>query len=145
MARKNGRRADFPIIEKDKLVDYASESSGVDRKLALAVINAYLDGVYQALIHGTQVSLQNIGRLTFKVHPPRPEGIYWNGFAKEYQPFANRKGYYYLDVVPYAEFKAALKGATLFGEGCTVEEYNEALVARHGDHAILKEVKPNDE
>jgi hypothetical protein len=138
MARKHTKK-DFPMIEKEKLVDYASAKSGVDRKLALAVIEAYLEGIYQALSSGTQVALSNVGVLTFRVHEPRPEGMYWNGFAKEYQPFANRQGYYYLDIAPYPEFKSRLKHNTLFGERPTLDEYNEALIARHGDKAELKE------
>lgn len=144
MARKYSKK-DFPLIEKEKLVDYAAERSGVDRRLALAVIESYTDGIYHTLLTGTQVAIPFVGVLTFKVHEPRPEGMYWNGFAKEYQLFSNRQGYYYLDIAPYRDFTKALKGATLFGESSTLEEYNEALIARHGERARPKKVMPNDE
>lgn len=138
MPRKHGKR-DFPLVNPAALLDYVVEQTGVDRRIAHKVIEAYNKAIYDTLVSGIQVALPNVGTLTFRVHEPRPEGIYWNGFQKQYMPYPNRQGYYRLDVMPYVNFAGKLKANTTFGEEPTLDEYNEALIARHGDRAKPRE------
>lgn len=137
------RKTEFPYLSRAEVLDAVEQITGVDRELARAVIEAYYTAIRQAAEQGIEVDIPLVGIVTYKKEPPKPRGMYWNGFAKEMQEYPRRQGFYR----PVFKFKRELinelKKNTLYGEAPTVEEYNECAISRHGDKARLMDENGN--
>ena len=125
---------DFPRLKKSEITKEVISRTGIDGRIVTAVLKAYHDTIYQAYVHGIEVSIPNIGTLTFVDHKPRPAGIYWNGFKKERMYFPYRPGYYRPDLKPERDFRTDMKGRTIYDdiEGFS-DERIEWLKTNHPD------------
>ena len=65
-----------------------------------------------------------IGVITFRDHPPKPAGEYWNGFQKRRMYYPDRQGYYRLEFKAEKHMASYVKAGTLYGKGCSKEEWD---------------------
>lgn len=125
------KESKFPQMSKADITKEVIARTGMKSDVVTLVIKAYADIMYETYSNGIEVRLPNIGVLSFQDRPPRPAGIYWNGYAKDRTYFPNREGYYRPLLVATRDFKQALKGHTIYGEGNSDEEYEEWVRQAH--------------
>lgn len=125
------KESKFPQMSKADITKEIIARTGMKSDVINLVMKAYTDIVYEAYSNGIEVRLPNIGVLSFQDKPPRPAGMYWNGYAKEKTYFLNRPGYYRPLLVATRDFKQALKGRTIYGEERSEEEYDEWVRQAH--------------
>ena len=107
--------------------------TGVDPKIIEIVLTNYHDIIRETLQHGVEYSLPDIGVITFRDHPPKPAGEYWNGFQKRRMYYPDRMGYYRL------EFKAG----TLYGKGPTKEEWDAWVLENYPNNPKFAKEEEN--
>ena len=108
--------------------------TGVDSKIIEIVLTAYHDIIRETLQHGVEYSLPDIGVITFRDHPPKPAGEYWNGFQKRRMYYPDRQGYYRLEFKAEKHMASAVKGGTLYGKGATKEEWDAWVLENYPDN-----------
>lgn len=115
----------YPKLSYKEIRDEIIARTHQDRKVVMAVMDAHRDILREALVNGVEVGIADLCTLTFRDHPPRPAGEYWDGFTKTRHYFPNRQGYYSLDVKPSDKLKQDIKSHNLYGTEATKEEWLE--------------------
>lgn len=138
------KESKFPQMSKADINKEIIARTGMKSEIITSVMKAYTDIVYEAYSHGIEVRLPHIGVLSFQDKPPRPAGLYWNGYKKDRTYFPNRPGYYRPMLVPSRGFKEALKGCTIHGENNSDEEYEEWLREAHPEAFEKRRLKKLD-
>lgn len=114
----------YPRLTKADMKKELIRRTGVDSKIIEIVLTNYHDIIRETLQHGVEYSLPDIGVITFRDHPPKPAGEYWNGFQKRRMYYPDRQGYYRLEFKAEKHMASAVKGGTLYGKGPTKEEWD---------------------
>lgn len=117
----------FPTLKHREINTEVAKRTGQSNELVWAIIRAYRDVLREALLNGVEVVIPDLCTLTFQDYPPKPAGVYWDGYLKEYIPFPNRPGDYKLKVKPHVAFKQDLLRYTTYGETSPKEEWVEWL------------------
>lgn len=115
--------AKYPKLTHKEINDEVVKRTGQSNQLVGNVIRAYRDVLREALINGVEVTMPELCTLTFRDHPPRPAGEYWDGYTKTRHYFPDRQGYYALIVKPNDTVKQKIKAGTIYGDKATKEEW----------------------
>ena len=100
--------AKYPKLTHKEINDEVVKRTGQSSQLVGAVIRAYRDVMREAIINGVEVVIPEMCTLTFRDHPPRPAGEYWDGLTKTRHYFPNRQGYYALNIKPHEKVKQGI-------------------------------------
>lgn len=115
----------FPTLTHKEVNDEVAKRTGQPNEMVYTIIRAYRDVVREALLNGIEITIPDLCTLTFQDVPPKPAGVYWDGYSKTRIPFPNRKGEYKLKVRPKPTFKQELTRCTAYGEESSKEEWAE--------------------
>ena len=128
--------AKYPKLTHKEINDEVVKRTGQSSQLVAAIIRAYRDVMREAIINGVEVVIPEMCTLTFRDHPPRPAGEYWDGLTKTRHYFPNRQGYYALNIKPHDKVKQSMKRNTLYGDAATKEEWLEFVKAYRPDQQV---------
>lgn len=115
--------AKYPKLSHKEINDEVVKRTGQSNQLVANVIRVYRDVLREALVNGVEVTIPELCTLTFRDHPPRPAGEYWDGYTKTRHYFPDRQGYYALIVKPNDTVKQKIKAGTIYGDKATKEEW----------------------
>lgn len=128
--------AKYPKLTHKEINDEVVKRTGQSSQLVGAVIRAYRDVMREAITNGVEVVIPEMCTLTFRDHPPRPAGEYWDGLTKTRHYFPNRQGYYALNIKPHEKVKQGIKRNTLYGDVATKEEWLEFVKTYRPDQQV---------
>lgn len=135
----------YPRLTKADMKKELVRRTGVDSKIVEIVITNYHDIMREALQHGVEYSLPDIGVLTFTTFPPRPAGEYWNGFQKRRMYYPSRQGYLKLFFKVEKNMKSMVKRNTLYGDCCTKEEWDAWVLENYPDNPKFARERDEDD
>lgn len=133
----------YPRLGKADMTKQIVKRCGLDQKYVTLVMDAFIDTLKDTLKSGVEYSLPGIGVITFQDYPPKPAGERWNGFKKTRMYYPAKEGYYRLRFKAERKFAQAVKAGTIYGEGCTSEEWNEWVLQNYPNNP--KFAKTSDE
>lgn len=113
----------YPRLSHKEIRDEIIKRTHQNRQVVMAIMDAHRDIMREALCNGVEVGIADLAILTFRDHPPRPAGEYWDGFTKTRHYFPDRPGYYTLAVTPKEPLRQGIKAGTVYGKSCTKEEW----------------------
>lgn len=132
----------YPRLGKRDMKKEVVRRSGVEKEVVERVLVIYHDIIRETLQHGVEYALPDIGVLTFREQKPRPAGEYWNGFQKRRMYYPSRRGWLRLFFKAEYHMASYVKSNTLFGEGCSKEEWDAWVLENYPDNpAFAKDVE----